>query len=148
MWLRSSRGVVKEMIQKLFRVMLILGMAAVMCGTVSAAGMGIVAEPHETSGVDAPACSAPCECMSLTQAMQRWGTDGYDYCSKTVCGQSADAMVQYYCLHQSGSTVAGNAPVQPAAPAAGVTQKSPVNAATILIAMGISLLAAAGMRRK
>ena len=134
------------MIQKFFRILLILGMAAVMCGTVSAEGMGIVAETHETSGVNAPVCSAPCECMSLTTAMQRWGTDGYDYCSKTVCGQSADAMVQYYCLHQSGSTVAANAPVQPAAPAA--TQKSPVNAATILAAIGFSLLAAAAMRRK
>jgi len=136
------------MIRKYIRVLLILGMAAVMCGTVSAEGMGIVAETHETSGVNAPVCSAPCECMSLTTAMQRWGTDGYDYCSKTVCGQSADAMVQYYCLHQSGSTVAANAPVQPAAPAAGVTQKSPVNAATILAAIGFSLLAAAAMRRK
>jgi hypothetical protein len=134
------------MIQKYFRVLLILGMAAVLCGTVSAAGMGIVAETHETSGVDAPACSAPCECMSLTQAMQRWGADGYDYCSKTVCGQSADAMVQYYCLHQAGSSVA--APVQAPGAAAGVTQKSPVNAATILAAIGVSLLAAAAIRRK
>jgi hypothetical protein len=136
------------MIQKYFRVLLILGMAAVICGTVSAAGMGIIAETHETSGVDAPVCSAPCECMSLTQAMQRWGADGYDYCSKTVCGQSADAMVQYYCLHQAGSTVAANAPVQPAAPAAGVTQKSPAGIATVLAAMGAALLASAAMRRK
>jgi hypothetical protein len=136
------------MIQKYFRVLLILVMAAVMCGTVSAEGMGIVAETHETSGVNAPVCSAPCECMSLTTAMQRWGADGYDYCSKTVCGQSADAMVQYYCLHQSGSTAAPNAPVQPAAPAAAVTPKSPVGIATILAAMGAALLAAAAMRRK
>ena len=136
------------MIQKYFRVLLILGMIAVMCGTVSAEGMGIVAETHETSGVAAPACSAPCECMSLTTAMQRWGADGYDYCSKTVCGQSADAMVQYYCLHQSGSTAAANAPVQPAAPAAAVTPKSPVGIATVLAAMGAALLVAAAIRRK
>jgi len=134
------------MIQKFVRILLVLGMTAVICGAVSAAGMGIIAETHETSGVSAPACSAPCECLSLTQAMQRWGTDGYDYCSKTVCGQSANADVQYYCLHQAGSSVA--APAQAPVAAAGVTQKSPVNAATILAAIGISLLAVAAIRRK
>ena len=136
------------MIQKYFRILLILGIAAVMCGTVSAEGMGIVAETHETSGVNAPVCSAPCECMSLTIAMQRWGADGYDYCSKTVCGQSANADVQYYCLHQSGSSAAPPAQAQAPGAAAGVTQKSPVNAATVLAAIGISLIAAAAVRRK
>jgi hypothetical protein len=134
------------MIRKYARILFILGMIAVICGTVSAEGMGIIAETHETSGVSAPSCSAPCECLSLTQAMQRWGTDGYDYCSKTVCGQSANADVQYYCLHQAGSSVA--APAQGPGAAAGVTQKSPVNAATILAAIGITLLAAAAIRRK
>jgi hypothetical protein len=121
--------------------------------------MGIIAETHETSGVSAPVCTAPCECMSLTQAMQRWGADGYDYCSKTVCGQSANADVQYYCIHQiaSPATVATNAPAQapapaaaaPAAPAAaGIQTKSPVGVATIIAAIGVALLAAAGMRRK
>ena len=109
---------------------------------------GIGAEPHVTSGVDAPVCSAPCECLSLTQAMQRWGTDGYDYCSKTVCGQSANADVQYYCLHQSGSSAAPPSQAQAPGAAAGVTQKSPLNAATVLAAIGISLLAAAAIRRK
>ncbi len=132
------------MIQKYVRILLILGMTAVLCGVVSAA-MGIVAETHETSGVTEPACTAPCECISLTEAMHRWGTDGYDYCSKTVCGQSADAMTQYYCLHQSGSSAA---PAQAPGAAAGVTQKSPANAATILAAIGISLLAVVAMRRK
>jgi hypothetical protein len=131
------------------RILLILGMVAAVCGMVSAVSIG--AEPHETSGVNAPVCSAPCECISLTEAMHRWGADGYDYCSKTVCGQSADAMTQYYCLHQTGSSAAGAAPAQaPAAavPAAGVTQKSPVGIAAIIAAVGAALLAAAALRRK
>lgn len=142
------------MIQKYVRILLVLGMAAVMCGAVSAA-MGIVAETHETSGVEAPACSAPCECISETDAIQRWGTTGYDFCSKTICGQSADAMVQYHCIHPIGGsaapagTVAQAPPAQaPAAPAAAATQKSPVHAVTVLAAIGAVLLASAAMRRK
>jgi hypothetical protein len=141
------------------RIVLVLGMIAVMYSPAGAAAMSIIAETHETSGVSAPVCTAPCECMSLTQAMQRWGADGYDYCSKTVCGQSANADVQYYCLHQvaSSAPAATNAPAQvtvqsaavPATPAAaGVTQKSPVDTAAILAAIGAAALAAAGMRRK
>lgn len=133
------------------RTAVVIGLVAVLCGTVSAAGMGIVAEPHETSGMDAPICTAPCECMSLTQAMQRWGTDGYDYCSKTVCGQSADAMVQYYCLHQKGSSAAppaqAQAPAAGAPASAGVTQKSPMGIITILAAIGL-VLVVADLRRK
>lgn len=138
------------MIQKYARILFILGMIAVMCGTVSAEGMGIIAETRETSGVNAPACSAPCECLSLTQAMQRWGADGYDYCSKTVCGQSANADVQYYCLHQTGSSAA--APVSGQAPGGAVPaaagQKSPAGIATVIAAIGGVLLAGAGLRRK
>ena len=140
------------MIQKYVRIIMIFGMIVILCGAVNAAGMGIVAETHETSGAQAPVCSAPCECMSLTQAMQRWGADGYDYCSKTVCGQSADAMEQYYCLHQAGSTAAGAqaAPAQApakATPAPAATQKSPVNAVIIFAAIGVALVAAAALRR-
>jgi hypothetical protein len=140
---------------RVVRIVVVLGMVAVMCSTVSAAGMGIIAETHETSGVEAPVCSAPCECISITEAMHRWGDNGYDYCSKTVCGQSADAMVQYYCMHQIASsapaatlaqTPASAAPA--ASAAAAPTQKSPVSPATVLAALGISLLAASGMRRK
>jgi len=130
------------------RILVVLGMVVFMGGVVNAAGVGIIAETHETSGVSAPGCTAPCECISLTEAMNRWGADGYDYCSKTVCGQSADAMTQYYCIHQAGSSVAANAPAQPAVPAAGVTQKSPVNAVTILAAIGVALLAVSAMQRK
>ena len=146
-------------VNRYIRIVLILGMIAVMCSAPGAAvaPMGIVAEPHETSGVEAPVCTAPCECMSESAAIQRWGVDGYELCSKTICGQSADAMVQYYCIHQvAGTAPATNAPMQvpvasaalPAAPAAaGVTQKSPVEVATLLIAIGTAMLAA-GVRRK
>jgi hypothetical protein len=149
------------MIQKFVKIVFILGMIVVLCGTVSGAGMGIIAETHETSGASAPACSAPCECLSITEAMHRWGDNGYDYCSKTVCGQSADAMVQYYCMHQTASsapaaTILAQATAQaapaasaPAVPAAAApTQKSPVTPATVLAALGISLMAAAALRRK
>ena len=91
--------------------------------------------------------------MSESAAIAQWGVNGYEMCSKTVCGQSADAMVQYYCIHQVGSTasVATTAPTQvpvtsaatPAAPAAaGVTQRTPVGIVTILAAIGAALLAA------
>src|SRR5512137_2569110 len=96
------------------RIVVILGMVSGMCGTVSAAGMGIVAETHETSGVEAPVCTAPCECISESAAIARWGVTGYEMCSKTVCGQSADAMVQYHCIHQVASPAA---PVATSAPA-------------------------------
>ena len=148
------------MIQQNVRILLILGMIAVMCGAVSAEGMGIVAETHETSGIEAPVCSAPCQCMAETAAIAQWGVNGYEMCSKTICGQSADAMVQYHCIHQLASVAApavtsvpAQVPVQSAAvpaapPAAAVTQKSPVGIATVLAAMGAALLAAAAMRKK
>jgi len=148
------------MVHRYIRIVLILGMVAVLCSAPGAAvaSMGIVAETHETSGVDAPVCTAPCECMSESAATQRWGVNGYELCSKTICGQSADAMVQYHCIHQvaSPASVATNAPAQvpvasavlPAAPAAaGVTQKSPVGVATLFAAIGTAVLAA-GVRRK
>ena len=141
------------------RIIVILGIVAVMYGPVSAAGVGIIAETHETSGVNAPVCTAPCQCMAENTAIAQWGVNGYEMCSKTICGQSADAGVQYHCIHQVGGTASAAttapalAPVQsaaiPAAPAAaGVTQKSPVGFATILAAIGVALLAAAAMRRK
>lgn len=148
------------MIQQYFKVLLLLGMIAVMGGAVSAEGMGIIAETHETSGVEAPVCTAPCQCMAETNAIAQWGVNGYEMCSKTICGQSADANVQYHCIRQTASTAAPamtSAPVQvpvqsaavPAAlPAAGITQKSPVGIAIVIAAIGAVLLIAAGMRRK
>ena len=86
------------------RIVIIIGMIAVMCGTVSAA-MGIGAEnPNPSSGAAYPACTAPCECISMNEAAQRWGAEGYETCSKSVCGQSANAMTQYYCIHQIGGS--------------------------------------------
>lgn len=84
-----------------FRILLVLGMIAAVCGTASA-GMGIIAETQVTSAGDYPACNAPCECISENEAAARWGAEGYDRCSKTICGQSATGSVQYYCLHQVG----------------------------------------------
>ena len=148
------------MIQKYARILLILGMIAVICGTVSAEGMGIIAETHETSGANAPVCTAPCQCMAETAAIAQWGVNGYEMCSKTICGQSADATVQYHCIHQVASPAApvvtsapSQVPVQSAAvtavpPAAAVTQKSPVGIATVIAAIGAVLLITAGMRRK
>ena len=137
------------------RILVVLGMVAVLCGMVTAQ-VGIIAETHVTSGVEAPVCTAPCECISESAAIARWGVNGYEMCSKTVCGQSADAMVQYYCIHQVGSTApaASTAPAQvpatsaaiPASPAApGVTQATPVGVGTILAAIGATALAAAGI---
>ena len=91
------------MLQQSVRVLLILGMIAVMCGAVSAA-TSIGAE-NENPGLGSPnVCTAPCECISMNQAAQRWGAEGYETCSKSICGQSADAMTQYYCIHQIGGT--------------------------------------------
>jgi hypothetical protein len=85
------------------RIVLILGMIAVMCGTVSAA-TSIGAE-NENPGLGSPnACTAPCECISMNEAAQRWGAEGYETCSKSICGQSANAMTQYYCIHQIGGS--------------------------------------------
>jgi len=85
-------------------IVLILGMLAVMCGTVSAA-MGIGAENENPSaGTQYPACPAQCECISMNEAAQRWGAEGYETCSKSVCGQSANAMTQYYCIHAIGGS--------------------------------------------
>lgn len=146
------------MVNRYIRILVMVGMVAVMCGTAGAAGVGIIAETHVTSGADAPVCTAPCECMAESAAIAQWGVNGYEMCSKTVCGQSADAMVQYHCIHQSGSTVSAvtSAPTQvpvssaaitTAPAAAATTQKSPAGIVTILAAIGAALLAAPGMRR-
>ena len=140
-------------------IILILGMVAILCGTVCANGVGIIAETQVTSGASAPACTAPCQCMAESTAIAQWGVNGYEMCSKTVCGQSADAMVQYHCIHpvvskvSAATTAPTQVPVSSAAittapAAAGTTQNSPVGIVTILVAIGAALLAAAGMRRK
>ena len=90
------------------RIVMILGMAALICGAVHAAGVGIIAETQTTSAGGAVVCTAPCECISESEAAMRWGADGYDRCNKNVCGQSANAMVQYYCFHQVGGMAASS----------------------------------------
>jgi hypothetical protein len=40
----------------------------------------------------------------MNEAAQRWGAEGYETCSKSICGQSANAMTQYYCIHQIGGS--------------------------------------------
>src|SRR5512139_4067515 len=87
------------------RILVVLGMIAVMIGTAGAA-LGIIAETQETpDGSAPPVCTAPCECMAESAAAMRWGADGYERCSKTICGQSATANVQFYCFHPAGGTV-------------------------------------------
>ncbi len=185
------------MIQQYVRIVVIIGMLAVMCGTVSAA-MGIGAEnPNPSAGAAYPACTAPCECISMNEAAQRWGAEGYELCSKSICGESANAMTQYYCIHQIGgspgpssstkgsslliggtttaptakATTAQTAAVQQTANVPAQTQvqtlapantaqatpvqtpypiqtKAPVGIATIIAAIGVVLLAAAGLRKK
>ena len=152
-------------------IAVILLMAAVMCGTVGAA-TGIVVQTQARSVGDYPVCTEPCECISENLAGIRWGAQGYEKCSKTICGQDADGTIQYYCIHKIGSTVpettatatvrvataTTTAPVTSAAVPAtpfpalletgAVTRKTPVGTATILAAAGIALLAAFGTRRK
>jgi hypothetical protein len=109
------------MIQQYVRILLILGMIAMMCGTVNAV-MGIVAETQTTSAGSYPVCTAPCECISKDVAAQRWGAEGYEMCSKSICGQSANAMTQYYCLHQVGGTRSSAVTTAPTAAAQQTTQ--------------------------
>lgn len=84
-------------------IVLILGIIVVMCGTVSAA-TSIGATNENPSSGSPNACTAPCECISMNEAAQRWGAEGYETCSKSICGQSANAMTQYYCIHPIGGT--------------------------------------------
>lgn len=148
------------------RIIAILLVSVFLCGVAGAVAVGVIAETRETSGAVAPACPAACECMSETAAIAKWGTTGYESCSKTICGQTADAMVQYYCFHAIGGAApaatnppaqaaapaatapAAAAPAAPAAPAAAATQKSPVNAATVLASIGATLVSASALRRK
>jgi hypothetical protein len=105
------------------RILVIFGMVAVMCGTVSAA-TGIGVETQAMAVGEYPVCTAPCECIAESTAALRWGATGYEMCSKTLCGQSADAMVQYYCIHQVGSTVAAPAVTTKAVTTTAVTRVS------------------------
>jgi hypothetical protein len=87
------------------RIIIILGMVAVVCGTVNAVAVGVVANTQAMSVGAYPVCTAPCECISESTAAIRWGAAGYERCDKTICGQDARGDVQYYCIHKIGSTV-------------------------------------------
>lgn len=143
------------------RILVILGLIALVCGVAGAAEINVGTGPHVTSGVEAPVCTVPGDmCISETDAIQRWGVSGYEMSSKTICGQSADAMIQFYCIHPLGQPAAGAAPAPaapagtPAAaapvssPAAAATAKSPLDAALVPAALGAALLAASGVRRR
>jgi len=46
-------------------------------------------------------CQAPCECMDLATAQDKWGPDGFSQCEKIPCGYSKDmtgALVTQYCI--------------------------------------------------
>jgi hypothetical protein len=118
------------MIQQYVRIVVIIGMLAVMCGTVSAA-MGIGAEnPNPSAGASYPVCTAPCECISMNEAAQRWGAEGYETCSKSVCGESANAMTQYYCIHQIGGSPGSSSPTKGSSLLIGGTTTAPTAKAT------------------
>jgi len=86
------------------RIVFIIGMVAVICGIAGAATSIGAENEHPSAGGQYYTCSAPCECISENEAAARWGAEGYDRCNKNVCGQSANAMIQYYCLHQIGGS--------------------------------------------
>ncbi len=101
---------------QLFRIAAILAAAVIFCAG-GAAAMSVIAETKAVSDAGYPACTAPCICISESEAADRWGAEGYEMCSKTICGQTADAMIQFYCIHQIGAvavTVAASPVATPA----------------------------------
>lgn len=92
------------MVKRFIRILVVLGMVAVMCGTVGAA-VKLGVETQARSVGEYPVCTAPCECITESTAAMRWGAQGYEKCSKTICGQDAGGDIQYYCIHQAGSAV-------------------------------------------
>lgn len=112
------------------RIVVVLGMLAVMCGTVSAAmGIGATNE-NPSSGAAYPACPATCECISMNEAAQRWGAEGYELCSKSICGESANAMTQYYCIHQIGGSSGPSSSTKGSSTLIAGTTTAPAAAAT------------------
>src|SRR5512137_102770 len=102
------------------RVVVIVMLVAVMCGTASAA-VGLVVETQGTAAGEYPVCTAPCECISESTAAMRWGAEGYEKCSKTICGQDAGGDVQYYCIHKAGGMASAATSVTTVTGAAGTT---------------------------
>lgn len=126
-------GVVRLMRERYIVICVILGMAAVMCGTVDA-GVKLRVETQAVSVGEYPVCTTPCECITESTAAMRWGAQGYEKCSKTICGQDAGGDIQYYCIHQAVNTVpvSKNVPAVTVATATtlpAMVQETPANAA-------------------
>lgn len=102
------------------RIVLILGMAAVLCGTANAV-VGVGAQTQAMSAGDYPVCTEPCECITESTAAMRWGAQGYEKCSKTISGQDAGGDVQYYCIHRVGGMAAAAETGTPGTAAAATT---------------------------
>lgn len=51
----------------------------------------------------------------------RWGAQGYEKCSTTICGQDAGGDVQYYCIHRVGGMAAAAKTGTPGTAAAATT---------------------------
>lgn len=112
------------------RIVVVLGMLAILCGTASAAmGIGATNE-NPSAGAAYPACPATCECISMNEAAQRWGAEGYELCSKSICGESANAMTQYYCIHQIGGSSGPSSYTKGSSTLIGGTTTAPAAAAT------------------
>lgn len=84
-------------------ILFIIGMIAAICGTAGAVSIG-AENPNPSDGGEYFVCTGACECISENEAAARWGPEGYERCNKNVCGQSANAMIQYYCIHQIGGS--------------------------------------------
>jgi hypothetical protein len=63
-----------------------------------------------TTTTAAPACQAPCECLSQGTAQEKWGANGYSQCSQTPCGRAATtaAVIPYYCFKPVTTTTTTN----------------------------------------
>jgi hypothetical protein len=92
------------MVSKKVMILLIVGMIAAICGTAGAVSIG-AENPNPSAGGEYYVCTGACECISENEAAARWGPEGYERCNKNVCGQSANAMIQYYCIHPIGGAV-------------------------------------------
>jgi len=64
-------------------------------------------QPTLVLATQAPACQAPCECLSEAAAKDKWGTNGYTQCSQTPCGRTvtAAAVIPFYCFQKKAVTL-------------------------------------------
>ena len=53
-------------------------------------------------------CQPPCECMEPAKAVEKWGANGFSYCSEQPCGyisSATSAPVEKYCYQQKAVTL-------------------------------------------